>query len=270
MCPESIAAASDPRVDDYRALPDSDLRARGLFIAEGHLAVSRLLRSPRFATRSVLGTDDAIERLRDDLRGVEAPVRILTAPPQLIRQIVGFKFHRGCLAAGERGVPLAPARVVDPPGPRTLVAIESLVDPENVGAVFRNAMAFGVDAVLLSPDCADALGRKALRASAGGALRVPFASPREWIRGLTGLQEAGYHVLALAPDGDLQVLELGRSHPFGDRVALLVGHESRGLSVEARSAARASVRIAMASGVDSLNAATACGIALYHLWTRRA
>src|SRR5262245_9631991 len=248
MRPERVAEALDPRLDDYRALPDSDLRARGIFIAEGQLTVSQLLQSPRFATRSILATEAALDRLRDRLGAAATSVRVLAASHQVIRQVVGFKFHRGCLAVGERGMPIDSPRVIDPPGPRTLVAIESLVDPENVGAVFRNAMAFGVDAVLLSPDCGDVLGRKAIRASAGGALRVPFVSLGEWPAGLAGLRAAGYDVIALAPDGVRDLGELRRSHPLGDRVVLLLGNEGRGLTEEARRAATVTVRIGMAAG----------------------
>ena len=145
------------------------------------------------------------------------------------------------------------------------MVLEALVDPENVGAVFRNAMAFGAHAVLLSPGCGDPLGRKAIRVSGGGTLRVPFASVHEWPGGLAHLRAAGYDVIALTPDGALDLLELGRSHPLGSRVSILLGNEGRGLSDAARREATMTIRIAMAAGVDSLNVATACGIALHHL-----
>jgi tRNA G18 (ribose-2'-O)-methylase SpoU len=255
----------DPRIDDYRALRGADLRARGLFVVESRLAVRRLLQSPRFATRSVLGTESALEGLHDLLDGGEATLPVLVASHEIIRHVVGFTFHRGCLAVGERAAPVVPARLIDPPGPRTLVVIEAVVDPENVGAVFRNAMAFGADAVLLAPDCGDPLGRKAIRVSAGGTLRVPFASLQEWPDGLARLRLAGYDIVALAPDGALDLLQLGRSHPISDRVGLLLGNEGLGLTRAARGEATVDVRIAMAAGVDSLNVATACGIALHRL-----
>lgn len=255
----------DPRIDDYRALRDSDLRARGLFVVESRSAVRRLLQNPRFSTRSVLTTEATLEGLRDLLEGGAAAISLLVASHEIIRQVVGFKFHRGCLAVGERPAPAVPPALIDPPGPRTLVVIEALVDPENVGAVFRNAMAFGAHAVLLSPDCADPLGRKAIRVSAGGTLRVPFAILDGWPADLAGLRTSGYDVVALTPDGTLDLLQLGRSHPLGDRVALLLGNEGVGVSDAARRAATLTVSIAMADGVDSLNTATACGIALHYL-----
>jgi tRNA G18 (ribose-2'-O)-methylase SpoU len=260
-----IADPLDPRIDDYRALRDADLRARGIFVVEGQLGVRRLLRSTRFSTRSVLTTEAGLERLRDLLGGVAEPVPILVAPHAIIRQAAGFTFHRGCLAAGERPTRTSPEALVDAPGPRTLVVIEAVADPENVGAVFRNAMAFGADAVLLAPDCADPLGRKAIRVSAGGVLRVPFADIDPWPADLARLRAAGHDLLALAPDGAVDLIDLGRSHPIGDRVAILLGNEGTGLSRAARREAALTVRIAMAASVDSLNVATACGIALHQL-----
>jgi tRNA G18 (ribose-2'-O)-methylase SpoU len=274
-----IADALDPRIDDYRALRDADLRARGVFVVEGQLGVRRLLQSGRFAVRSILATDASLEGLRDLLEdgvapgsdGVAprssgvAPLPVLVASHEIIRQAAGFEFHRGCLAVAERPARATAAALVDLHGPRTLVVIEAMADPENVGGVFRNAMAFGAGAVLLSPDCADPLGRKAIRVSAGGALRLGFAEMAAWPADLARLRAAGYELLALTPDGAVDLLDLGRSHRIGDRVAILLGNEGSGLSYGARREAALTVRIAMAETVDSLNVATACGIALHQL-----
>jgi len=263
-----LARITDPldvRLDDYRTLRDADLRARGIFVAEGRWAVRRLLESPCFATRSVLTTEATLGGLRDLLDDGPLTVPALIAAHEIIRAVVGFKFHRGCLAVGERPAPVPAAALIEPPGPRTLVAVESLADPENVGAVFRNGMAFGAHAVLLSPDCGDPLGRKAIRVSAGGTLRVPFAEIERWPADLAPLRAAGYDVIALTPDGSVDLLDFGRSRPIGSRMALLVGNEGAGLSDAARGEASLTVRIAMAEGVDSLNVATACGIALHRL-----
>ncbi len=190
---------------------------------------------------------------------------MLLASHALIRQVVGFKFHRGCLAMGERGAPISTATLIEPAGPRLLLVLEALVDPENVGAVFRNALAFGADAVLLSPGCGDPLGRKAIRASSGGTLHLPFALVDPWPAGLTPLSTASYEIIALAPDGSEDLHAIGRSRTVTPRLALLLGNEGHGLSVAARGLASVTVRIAMAPGVDSLNVATASGIALYDL-----
>ncbi|MET0488384.1 MAG: RNA methyltransferase, partial [Candidatus Rokuibacteriota bacterium] len=107
--------------------------------------------------------------------------------------------------------------------------------------------------------------RKAIRVSAGGSLRLPFASLHDWPVELASVRTAGYELVALSPQGALDLRELGRSRALGARVALLFGNEGRGLSEAARKAAALTVRIAMTAGVDSLNVATACGIALYHV-----
>lgn len=251
----------DPRLADYRLPRDTDHRARGIFVVEGRLAVRQLLGHSRFAARSVLATEAMASGLRDLLEGRACTVPALVASHEVIRAVVGFKFHRGCLAVGERGGPLPPPALFEPPGARTLVVLEGLVDPENVGAVFRNALAFGVDGVLLSPGCGDPLTRKAIRASAGGGLRVPFAVMDDWPRGLTALTASGYELVALTPTA---AQELAHRAPPG-RCALLLGSEGHGLRPETLALAATSLRIAMASGVDSLNVATASGIALHHL-----
>ena len=261
---ESVVDAQDARLADYRMVRDAPHRARGTFIVEGRLAVRQLLSSRRHATRSVLTTPAALEHLREALDpAVSAPV--LVAHPDVIREVVGFKFHRGCLAVGERGAALQPVGLIDPVGPRTVLVLESVVDPENVGAVFRNALAFAADAVLLTPDCGDPLGRKAIRASAGGALRIPFATLHDWPRATADLRRAGYAVIALTPGGTVELDALGGVHPIGRRVGLLLGNEGAGLSKDALSGALLTVRIAMAPGVDSLNVAAACAVALHHL-----
>jgi tRNA G18 (ribose-2'-O)-methylase SpoU len=261
---QRVTDASDSRLADYRTPRDSDHRQRGIFVVEGRFAVRRLLHSPRFAARSVLTTEATLGGLRDLLEG-EASAPVLVTSNEIIREVLGFKFHRGCLAIGERGAPLAPAELVETPGARTLLVLEGLADPENVGAVFRNAMAFGADAVLLAPGCGDPLGRKAIRASAGGTLRIPFASVHHWPAEMAWLRMAGHDLIALTPGAATDLAELGRSRPIAPRVGILLGSEGHGLSEAVLKEATLTVRVAMAAGVDSLNVATACGIALYHL-----
>jgi len=265
MLLEQVSAVEDPRLADYRDLREADHRRRGLFVAEGRLAVRQLLRSPRFTTRSVLTTEPMLEGLTDLLALAPEPPPVLLASHALIRQVVGFTFHRGCLAMGERGAPSSVAPLIEPAGPRLILVLEALVDPENVGAVFRNALAFGADAVLVSPGCGDPLARKAIRVSSGGTLRVPFALIEPWPEGLAQLNATGYQIAALAADGAENLQAIGRSRPVPPRLALLLGNEGHGLSTAVRAFASVTVRIAMAPGVDSLNVATAGGIALHHV-----
>jgi tRNA G18 (ribose-2'-O)-methylase SpoU len=266
---ERIETASDPRLADYRDIGDAELRRRhGLFIAESRSVVRRLLEAGRFPVRSILLTATALDGLRDALLARTPRGPLYVAPHEVIRAVTGFDFHRGCLAIGERGAPLVLESVLASPGPRTLLVLDDLSNPDNVGGVFRNAMAFGADAVLLSPGCADPLYRKAIRTSLGSALVVPFAHLDGWTAGLRQVREAGYTLIALTPDpAAVDIGELWTSRALSPRVALALGAEGPGLSEATRSAADLAVRIPMA-GPYSLNVATAAGIALHRLRSR--
>ena len=257
-----VAGVDDPRLDDYRNVPDHEmLRARGLFIAEGRYVVRRLLES-RFHTRSVLVTPPACEALRDIVdRALDLPVYVVSQ--ETMNGIAGFDIHRGCVAAGER--PAAPAWQDIATGASLVVVLERVSNPDNVGAIFRNAVAFGAGAVLLGPACADPLYRKAIRTSMAASLRVPFAAMTDWPGDLTRLRAAGFRLLALTPAHDSQPL---RESDTSGPVALVVGHEGDGLSSEALAAATVRVRIPMTADVDSLNVATAAAIALYEMSRR--
>jgi tRNA G18 (ribose-2'-O)-methylase SpoU len=253
---EAIDDPDDPRVAAFRDLRDAELRRKhGLFAVEGRLLVERLLTASRFRTRSVLATPAMASALAPALGDVPAWV----AAPDVIRAVVGFPFHRGAVALGERGevVPLDALLHA-----RTLVVLEGLADPENVGGVLRSARALGADGVVLAPGVADPLGRKAIRVSAGAAFRLPFADAPRWPDDLARLRTAGFTLLALTPDRCARDL---RAIGPGPRLALLVGAEGDGLSAGARALADLETRIAMTPGTDSLNVVVAAGIALHHL-----
>src|SRR5437773_757641 len=142
---ERVRDADDPRLADYRELRDGERRRRaGTFVAESRQVVRRLLGS-RFRTRSVLATEAAAEDLRDVL--ADGPP-VYVASEAVLRRVVGFKFHRGCVAVGERGAEAGCEGLLDA---RLLVVLEGVTNPDNIGGVFRNAMAFGAGGVLLSP-----------------------------------------------------------------------------------------------------------------------
>jgi tRNA G18 (ribose-2'-O)-methylase SpoU len=249
---------ADPRLEDYRDVRDERLRERGgAFAVESRAVVRRLLRERRFRLRSLLLTARALDTVRELLDETTA---VYVAPNTLIREVVGFNFHRGCMGIAERGVPLVLEDVLAT-APRTLVVCERLSNPDNVGGVFRNAMAFGVDAVVLSPGCADPLSRKVVRVSMGGSVRLPFVETIEWPAALDRVRAAGCTVVALTT-------RAGTDLRHGDppaRLALLVGSEGDGLTAAALAGADRRVTIPMAPGVDSLNVAVASAIALYSL-----
>ena len=259
---------TDVRLADYRDVPDPVLlRERGVFVAEGRLVVRALLTHPRFALRSLLVTAAALDSLRDLLDPDHTPVPVFLASKELISGAVGFNVHRGCLAIGERPATASATDVVAALRERSLVVVlEAIGNADNIGGIFRNSAAFGVDAVLLSPGCADPLYRKAIRVSIGGSLAVPYGWCREWPHDLARLQQRGFTIVALTPERnavDLGSYAAAPARPA--RLALLAGSEGGGLTSGAMAAADVRVRIPMASGADSINVATAVGIALHRL-----
>lgn len=261
-----IEDAADPRIADYRNVPDPELlRRRGLFVAENRLVVRTLLASTRFRARSVLVTGAAYESLRDVLDPRSLPVYV--CPKSLMEPVSGYHIHRGCLALGERPAPAAVESLLPAHGPASLLILEAMTNADNVGAIFRNARAFGVDAVVMGPRCCDPLYRKAIRVSIGATLVVPFgdAAPR-FDADLRALRRAGFTLVALTPARDAIDLNQFAAAPRPERIALLVGNEGEGLTSAALEACDVRLRIAMAPGVDSLNASTATGIALHRIF----
>jgi tRNA G18 (ribose-2'-O)-methylase SpoU len=256
--PDEVTDPADPRLADFRDLTAADRRpdrpgGRGLVIAEGVPVVQRLLGSP-YPVRAVLGVPARLAALAGELATLDAPV--YQASADVMARTVGFHLNRGVLAAADRAPEPAAAELLA--GARRVLALEGVNDHENLGALFRNAAALGVDAVLLGPRCADPLYRRSVRVSMGHVLRVPFARAP-----LAALRAAGLPVLALTPHPSAVPLStVDSSRP---RAALLVGAEGPGLSAAALALADEHVRIPMASGVDSLNVATAAAIALHHL-----
>ncbi len=267
---QRVERPDDPRVADYWNVRERERsQRRPVLIAESRLAVRRLLaRESRFRARSVLLTGSALRALRADLEAGAGEAPVYLASQAVLNAILGFDLHRGCAAAAERspGPSFPEVLAACTGGRRLLVVLEGLADRENVGGVFRNALAFGADAVLLVPGCADPLSRRAIRVSLGASLRLPFASLPPWPEARRSLRRAGFSLVALAPRAAaLDLRELGRARPAPERLALLLGAEGEGLTAQALAHADAAVRIAMAPGVDSLNVASAAGIALHHL-----
>jgi tRNA G18 (ribose-2'-O)-methylase SpoU len=255
----------DPRVAEYRNVPDPELlRTHGVFVAEGRQVVRHLLESPRFSTRSVLVSPAALAGLHDVL-GSRAALSVYVMDMERLTTLVGFNIHRGCLAIGER----PPAAQLDAWRREAavsplIVAVERVGNADNMGALFRNALAFGAGGILLSPGCCDPLYRKSIRVSMGAALRLPFAVDSRWPEGIRTLQAAGARVLAMTPQRQARDLDgvLASLEP-GTTVVLMLGHEGEGLSNAAMEAADEPVRIALAPGVDSLNVAIASAIGLH-------
>jgi len=201
-----------------------------------------------------------LERMDSLVAEVDAPV--YAASYDVLRQLTGFNVHRGALAAFHR----KPLPDVDDllDGSHRVVVLEDLVSHTNLGAVFRCAAALGVDAVVLSPSCADPLYRRSVRVSMGAVFTLPYARAEAWPAVLERVAARGFSVVGLTPAAD--ALDLDHTH-YGDndRVALLFGAEGPGLSPEALSLSDVRVRIPMAGGVDSLNVAAAAAVTFWAL-----
>lgn len=261
--PLTPTSADDPRLRDYTGLTDVELRRRrepaeGLFIAEGQKVVRRALQAG-YRMRSLLLTPKWAEAMADLIDAATAPVYLVS--PALAEQVTGYHVHRGALASMERKqLPAAEELLRDA---RRIVVMEAVNDHTNIGAIFRSAAALGMDAVLLSPSCADPLYRRSVKVSMGAVFSVPYARLEQWPSGLDTVRGAGFEVLALTPDEDAEVLGEVPSVREGRRLALTLGAEGDGLSARALRAADRRVRIPMAHGVDSLNVGAAAAVAFY-------
>ncbi|GAA2437514.1 RNA methyltransferase [Streptomyces macrosporus] len=258
----TVEDPGDPRLADYTDLTDVQLRRRrepaeGLFIAEGEKVVRRAL-GAGYAMRSMLLTPKWVETMRDVIEEVSAPV--YTVAPEVAERVTGYHVHRGALASMHRKPLPAPADLLA--DARRVVVLEAVNDHTNIGALFRSAAALGMDAVLLSPDCADPLYRRSVKVSMGAVLQVPWTRLEAWPGDIAALREAGYVTAALALDEEsIDLAELVARRP--PRLALILGSEGKGLRPSTIAAADVSVRIPMSAGVDSLNVAAAAAVAFY-------
>lgn len=263
-----VSGPGDPRVSAYQSVSDAErLRQHGQFVAEGRLVVERLIAGRRYAVQSVLLSEAAYRALEPALEtlGRDVPVYVCAGGDFL--GITGYDVHRGCLALAERPAPLSLDALLL--HAEVIVALEGVTNADNVGGVFRNAAAFGADAVLLDATSCDPLYRKAIRTSMAATLRVPFARltdrAREWESALAALRARGFTLVALTPAASARDLDEFATSPRPSRLALLLGSEGPGLSEAASAAADHHVRIPVHPDVDSLNLAVAAGIALYRL-----
>ena len=256
-----ISSADDPRLAPYRELLEPGrTRARNLFVAEGRLVVRRLLEETRLQVRSLLLSASAAAALADALSHVDAGIPVYVCPVEWFEPITGFHLHRGCLAIAERPQDHdweAVARTA-----RTVVVLDGVSNPDNVGGMFRNAAAFGIDAVLLSPACGDPFYRKAVRTSMGAVMCVPHARLPEWPGAMVTLGALGFTRLALTPREPSDQLAEWLRQASPARWALIVGAEGPGLTAAVEDLADHRLKIPISPEVDSLNVTVAAGIAL--------
>ncbi|ABI77876.1 RNA methyltransferase, TrmH family [Hyphomonas neptunium ATCC 15444] len=262
-----IHDANDPRVEAYVSIRERDLTGGhgGRFIVEGKVTLETLLARSRFEVESLFLCETRLAPLAGILSEVPEGVPVYVAAQGVMDAVAGFPMHRGVLACGRKGAALSPQNVLPKDGPSTALILSELSNHDNVGACFRNAAAFGADAVLLDAASCDPLYRKAIRVSSGAALWLPFSQGGTGADLIAAAEAAGHEVWALTPRSDAAPLP---SLKVPERVALLMGAEGPGLPAEMIARARP-VRIAMTEGFDSVNVATAAAIALAHVFAAR-
>lgn len=247
----------------YRDLTDVALRSRaepeaGIYIAESAKVISRALAAGHTPISVILE-----ERWLAGLEPVLAPfasVDVYVGSQEVLERLTGFHVHRGALAAFRR--PALPSVTEVLQGAHRVVVLDEIVDHTNVGAAFRAVAGLGADAVLVSSRSADPLYRRSVRVSMGTVLQVPWTRMPEWPEARQLLKDSGFQIAALALDDRAITLdELAANQP--EKLALVFGSEGHGLGPDALAAADQIVTIPMQHGVDSLNVASACAVALW-------
>lgn len=265
----TIESLDDPRVSDYADIRDRDMLGAagrpGRFVGETRLVVDRMLERPGMTLSVFVETRHAAAMRAAMDRAGRGDVPLFVADEPILAGIAGFNVHRGVLAIGVRpGRESVALDAVPRDGSvRTVLVCEDITNIDNVGGLYRNAAAFGVDVVVLSPRCHDHLYRKCLRVSLGHALAIRTVRSDRWPEDLDRLRDDwGLHLIGLAIGPRARPIE---SIEPPERVGIVVGAEFSGLAEPTLDRCDAIARIPMAAGVDSLNVSVAAGIALHRL-----
>ncbi|MDR2113801.1 MAG: RNA methyltransferase [Bifidobacteriaceae bacterium] len=259
-----ITDPTDPRLEAYTGLTDAALRRqlepeRGLFMAESAEVIGRAL-DAQLEPFSLLMAPKWVEVLAELLQRLPSTIPVYVAEPELLRAVTGFHVHRGAIAAMRR--PLLNPWLEVVANARRIAIVEDVVDHTNLGAIFRSAAGLGVDAVLVTPRCADPLYRRSVRVSMGSVFQVPWTRIDPWPGALETLRQSGWQVAAMVLADDAVPLDQF-SLQLPERLAIMVGTEGDGLTAHATGLADVQVAIPMARGVDSLNVAAAAAVAFY-------
>ncbi|MDO4664693.1 MAG: RNA methyltransferase [Actinomycetaceae bacterium] len=269
----NITDIADPRLCDYTHMTDVALRRKlepenGLFMAESKNVIERAIdtgfqiRSVMLDEKWLLTMANVLEKATGSPDGGDIPVFV--TPEQLSQQITGFRLHRGALAAMERPVPRHWEDVIR--DAHRIAILENLVDHTNVGAAFRSAAALGVDAILVTPSCADPFYRRSIRVSMGTVFQVPWAKYTAW-PGLDYLKNAGFTVVAMALTEDAIGLDVLEKSPLvtdsRNKLAVIMGTEGTGITPATLAQSDIICKIPMGHGVDSLNVAAAAAVTMW-------
>jgi len=265
---------SDPQLDVYARLTEAQLRNRrepekGLFIAESPKVIQYALWAGCRPV-SLLMDRKHIEGQGQEVIALCGDVPVYTGDSDLLAGLTGFQLTRGILCAMRR--PAQPSVEELCANARRIAVLEGIVDPTNVGAIFRSAAALNMDAVLVTPTCCDPLHRRAVRVSMGTVFQIPWArigdSAAQWPQpGLQRLKELGFKTAAMALSEDSVAIDdpILRTE---EKLAIVLGTEGDGLSPTAIADCDYTVLIPMSHGVDSLNVAAASAVAFWQLGRR--
>lgn len=260
-----VTSLDDPRLADYAHATDVALKKargteHGLYLAESLLVMQRALAAGH-VPRSVLALGTSETEALEALRASGHPdVPVFVGPGELLAELTGYLLHRGLIASMNRPALPTVDELLDRTEAQRIVVVENVVDPTNVGAIFRSAGSIGADAVLVTPRCSDPFYRRAIRVSMGTVLQVPWTRTDDWPQLEHTLHARGFEVAALALTPDAVSL---REYRAPARVALVLGTEGEGLTPEALAASDVRVQIPMLHGIDSLNVAAASAVAMW-------
>ena len=269
-----IHDAALPELDVFARLAEAQLRSRrhpeqGLFIAESPKVIQRALNAGYEPVSLLMErrhiTGDAAEILARC-----GPIPVYTADRETLAGLTGYQLTRGVLCALRR--PRLPSVEALCGSARRVAVLEGIVDPTNVGAIFRSAAALNMDAVLVTPTCCDPLYRRSVRVSMGTVFQIPWTrigeTPADWPeKGMEQLRRLGFKTAAMALSGDSVSIDDARLSAE-ERLAVILGTEGDGLAETTISGCDYTVRIPMSHGVDSLNVAAASAVAFWQLRPR--
>lgn len=264
----TITSVDLPELEPYRTLRRPlEHQREGIFVAEGEKVVRRLLESP-LVIDSLLIAPRWLPLVESELsrRGNNLP-RVYVGDQTLLESIVGYNLHQGIMAVARIPQPRPLADVISAiPQPHLLLALDGLVNAENVGVVVRNAAAFGVNAVIVGPTSGSPYLRRAVRNSMGAVFRIPVVHVENLPDSLNVLRRTfSTRVVAASPTASMPI-----HHASLERNACIVlGNEGAGVSPEVLAVCDVAVSIPMTVGTDSLNVANACAVFLYEAWKQR-
>ena len=259
-----------PELDVYARLSEGQLLNRaepekGMFIAESPRVIERALDAGCVPV-SFLSEDRHIEKEAKEILERCGEIPAYVASFDVLTQLTGYKLTRGMLCAMYRPRLRTPEEVCR--GARRIAVLESVVNPTNVGAIFRSAAALNMDGILLTSDCSDPLYRRSLRVSMGTAFQIPwtyFDKQITWpMEGQAFLKEQGFQTVAMALRDDTVNIDDPGLHKE-EKLAIVLVTEGEGLTSQTIASCDYTVKIPMSHGVDSLNVAAASAVAFWEL-----